>query len=539
MTAIDDRANPPRAPAAARWIVGSLMVLVPVVILPALLPAGSKDDGPDLDPRLLARAVRAEGSSAYLQVNFRDEDGRAVESGKAELHARCPEGNRATSHRTDIRHGVARFGLCDENAVEYWLEARDAVDEQGRRLGAVRAGPFSPRDVPKWITLPPGRSISGRLVDEEGRPVAGVEVRAEPAGAWIPFGQVLSDMAGRDPHATATSGWTGCFTLTGLGPGPYSIVPAKHSGIRPYPLVVPSGATDVRLVLRDRASILRAGRSTLGDCPDLVSLASRAERAHIAGNSALRFGGAVLRVRPTGHRETDRGPARLIPAGEPREGLHLTWRLDLEESAVLLFEGLQADGKYDLWIGPTEDGLSCYLRGISPGAGVVDVELSAGETIRGTAVLASGRGARQVSVVHRNFAVWGKIRDDGEFAIPGLPPGPWMVLAEDWVDGRYLYDSVRARPGRNVSMNPVFDPSHVCNLRLDPDTAGRTEVIEFLIGVLSSDDPRVRERYVLQRVLEIGHANRALLLEESVVDTARRWGRFWQLLNALLLLRDS
>lgn len=133
--------------------------------------------------------------------------------------------------------GIFRLGPAAPGNAK--LVARCSSGDQGSISIAVTAG--MPEVV---VPVKPGASIAGRVVDAEGKPVAGVTVmgtrRSETQSTTIVNGMVTSGAQ------TMTSG-TGTFLLTALPAGAYTLRVldrGKPVGLRGKPIEVTLGATD-------------------------------------------------------------------------------------------------------------------------------------------------------------------------------------------------------------------------------------------------------------------------------------------------------
>jgi hypothetical protein len=123
---------------------------------------------------------------------------------------------------------------------DFWVEAWGATDEDGTPLplGGVVAGPFSPFRPEVEVRLPPERSVSGRVLDEWKRGMAGIRLEAFPD---VPDYE-------REPaaHSTATTDAEGRFELRGLGDYPCRLRVTLPPDRVPIPeRVVPPGTRDL------------------------------------------------------------------------------------------------------------------------------------------------------------------------------------------------------------------------------------------------------------------------------------------------------
>jgi protocatechuate 3,4-dioxygenase beta subunit len=148
---------------------------------------------------------------------------------------------------------------------------------------AVRGPGFAERTLPGvvvaagktadagTITVRPGRSISGRVIDADGKPVAGASVLAGPmlwgTGSKTRTPSGIGGPPGSDAIQDATTDERGMFTLTGVGRGPRHLI-ADHDALgRSLPLTVPPdrSASDIELVLVPLGTL--QGKVTSGGKP--------------------------------------------------------------------------------------------------------------------------------------------------------------------------------------------------------------------------------------------------------------------------------
>lgn len=145
------------------------------------------------------------------------------------------------------------FTILDVPPRTYQLTIRGPGFAE-RTLPAVVVAPGASVDA-GTITVQPGRTISGRVVDGDGKPIAGASVLAGPmlwgtgSKARAPTG--IGGPPGSDAIQDATTDERGMFTLTGVGRGPRHLVADHDAHGRSLPLTVAPdrSASGVELVL--------------------------------------------------------------------------------------------------------------------------------------------------------------------------------------------------------------------------------------------------------------------------------------------------
>src|SRR5690606_22015367 len=147
-----------------------------------------------------------------------------------------------------LRHGAYRLFVSHPA----WLPDRDTVAQ-------VSAGGAESVE----IELTPGGALSGIVVDEEGRPVAGTRIEARPSRVPAATGserrarklEAWLDGAVDDSESVQETGADGRFRIVSLAREPYDIE-ARHESFLPlfYAGVVP-GTEDERLVLAAGSSL--------------------------------------------------------------------------------------------------------------------------------------------------------------------------------------------------------------------------------------------------------------------------------------------
>jgi hypothetical protein len=159
----------------------------------------------------------------------------------ARANVRMFKKNGMESYLTVVDGSFLR-GPADGGATSYEVFEAHASDRTLLPLGPVTYTPASEED--DLVTLPPGRTLSGRVLGPDGQGVFGVEVAAEvprPANPAMGIG-------GAPTHGRTFSDRDGRFRLTSLGEGSYDLTAV------PLPPFVPgssvrsaSGADDAVL----------------------------------------------------------------------------------------------------------------------------------------------------------------------------------------------------------------------------------------------------------------------------------------------------
>jgi Carboxypeptidase regulatory-like domain len=256
------------------------------------------------------------------------------------------------------------------------IEVGGARTIGGAQLGSVLHGPIPATAGEVTIRLPAGRTIEGHLVDEAGKGISGITVRAEPAWREEPGtgGGTVTDLSGR-------------FLLTGLGDTKYRItVLAPFDRARVAERIVPAGTKNLRLV-----------------CPGAVT--------------------AVFVL--------------LGPDGEPARGVMLT-AIPIHSRGGRVSNASGKNGRvelphivpgtaYDLRATASSreaPNLALLLTNVIIGTERTTIRLEAGHVIRGRI-----RGASR-AVIHARLEdslVVARMSEDGTFELRGLTAETWTV----------------------------------------------------------------------------------------------------------------
>lgn len=111
-----------------------------------------------------------------------------------------------------------------------WLKGEHrtvSIKASGYAQTSVRISPRDGEDLDIGvIDLETGRTLAGRVVDENGRPVAGAELELE-VDVELPF-QPPPGTRAKQPKGTATSQSDGSFVMQAVSPGSYEII-SRHA----------------------------------------------------------------------------------------------------------------------------------------------------------------------------------------------------------------------------------------------------------------------------------------------------------------------
>jgi hypothetical protein len=295
-----------------------------------------------------------------------------------------PEGSRQATYLLESEGTNAlggRFRLEVRGAPPFHLAVASPRDGLGRPMNLMPAlqRVDDPAEGAIEVRLAPGRVIRGRVLDESGKGVAGVQVRAE----------VVGDETGRD----------GTFRLVGLlRDAAWLRIHRPRGFVQSDPVQARTGDDEVTVVLR--AGRLISGR-VLG--PD---------------GEPLRDGGV--------HAEWDDTPTA---AEDSRSA-------DVREGSFEV-EGIPADAVVRLTVSAElpENGANpqeAVLEAVRPGTSDLVVRLLAGARISGVVVDEAGKPRKEwteVSAVPENGGPndWEVLGKDGSFVLDGLAPGPHVL----------------------------------------------------------------------------------------------------------------
>jgi protocatechuate 3,4-dioxygenase beta subunit len=382
------------------------------------------------------------------------------------------------------------------------LPAGNKVDVAARRSGYTPAragGVVAPTAEPVTLTLRAASAVRGRVVDEDGEPIADANVRlnVERAGGGFAFA-----MTG----GTARSGDDGRFTVEDVEPGTMRVtanapgflpldrggveVPAGKDleglelvlragaaveGVVTTPEGVPAAGATVRVLEEGGAGppmrmMSGAGAETDGDGRyrlDGVETGRRTLQAEHQGferavaELEVRSGDNQLDLRLGGGQEVS---GRVVgPAGQPVGAATVTlaapgerWSSDrsatTDASGAFTLAGV-TDGTYELAASHADygDGRAAAPVQVAgaPVAGLV-VELPAGAVVSGRLRGLSLAELSRVWVSAFSESSGGKrgtVSFDGRYRIAGLGPGEWQVTARLDVGGKQARGRVTLAAG--------------------------------------------------------------------------------------------
>ena len=330
-------------------------------------------------------------------------------------------------------------GLPSTRIYDFYLRSEEVVDAHQRNL-EIQPGRVLTIDVP--IEL--GAKVSGKVVDEKGAPVEGVElfVRVENSGSSYSSGQ-----QNRTPA-------DGTFSLRGIAPGDVSLRLSKD-GFTPLEteigrLVDGDVRTGVEAVLRRGASV--AGRVQWPDGRPAAKARIEYRFSRQEGNPKFRYfqsesaevtadeqgvfeitglGELPITLTAQGTPPTPAsGPTEETPAEEPKAAA-----MPAAAKAKLAALGYVADPK-----GPKESPWKAHLESVASGTRDLVLTLSKGAAVRGRAVDDLGAAIERFHVRAEpvdGSQEWERTQSavrasgkDGAFEIVGLHEGEWDVYAE-------------------------------------------------------------------------------------------------------------
>jgi len=324
---------------------------------------------------------------------------------RAELHVQTAHGGGSS----EVREGRGDWEFREHSEKSVEVAVSHARDRSGMRLPLGRARVTDvQRGQVVTVQLLPERTITGRVVDAEGRGVTGVKVRADPIdgppddadgvwreGLWL---------WGISPHYMTDSDGSFCIGQLGEGPHRLFVLPAATFAPEPSRLAK-AGDADVLFTLRPATSVRIRVLDAQGRPVTGARVVAELEDANQAKH---RYTQLFERRNLSRAPETD-------GAGEAR------------------LETLDAARRYVLGVQPPKGQLELaeHLEwGWAPQE--TEVRLGAGHTIEGRVVDAVGAPAPHVVVVC--FRATGldtqvTTSEAGHFRFDSLPAGPVRLQA--------------------------------------------------------------------------------------------------------------
>ncbi len=371
-----------------------------------------------------------------------DPDGGAASGGDSEVEPATtpfvegtvvdPQGRPVAGARVGIWRGEAEtLSGADGRFRLAWTEpagAPWALRARGRGFAEVRVGGVSRGDRAVRIVLEPGVSISGRVLDPEGRPARGIRVGDSRTPApKAPEDGASAESAHLDPRFDG-AGWTltdgtGAFTLSDLVMGVSYPILAARSG--DWALVDHGWvkAPAEGLLLR-----LRAGGTLEGLVQDAAGhpVAGARVRSDDGTSVALAF--------DTGSDSAGRFEARGLVPGEA-----LSLRVTAPGFALLLRRGVLVGGPALALV--LEEERPALLR-------IVD-KSGAGAPLAPRSILIRRSDGGETAYDWR-------MTDEGDVSITGIGAGLFLLVAETEGRERVVVEGFRGGgPRRDVRVGPA------------------------------------------------------------------------------------
>lgn len=259
------------------------------------------------------------------------------------------------------------------------------------------------------LVLKEGETISGSVRWADGRPAAGVQVRAD---FDVAFGVGMQAMAANHgAKASTVADGNGVFVLRGLGAGPFSVRAkgessgrARRDGVRP-------GQDGLELILPPEITV--AGR---------VVDQEGAPVTHFSLHMARVNAGDIIRLMGDARRSDVQSDAGEFQVGDLEEG---TWEIQVQGDGLIS----GSPTKVDL---PRGDGAEPLLISLVRAATVTGRVLSpSGEAIQAAKVYASEGGPGwQSMLTEAAFAPETLSDEEGAYELTGIPPGGASLVAE-------------------------------------------------------------------------------------------------------------
>ncbi len=306
--------------------------------------------------------------------------------------------------------------------------------DEARHVRWTRADVRLEKGATKVLDVPltRGASLSGRVVDEERRPVAEAKVLVSE-GDESPFGMVMRAMGG-DPAARIRSRADGTFSASRLPPGENQRLTVQHPDYEKGTL---GGVSLVAGGTRSGAVVtLRRGLVVTGSVKDL-------DGSPVAGVEVALSPSRVVRSSSGGRRMqmSFGGVSEIVPAKSGPDG-----RFELKGVPAGDFA---LTAKAPGWATETVDPLK-LARDVRPDP--VDVVLAPGAAISGVVLRKTGGGAEGYIAIARPS---GKPATGGVGLDPvRMPTGPDGTFLLDGLKAGEMYDLQLFRTGGGFGQGP-------------------------------------------------------------------------------------
>jgi uncharacterized GH25 family protein len=360
------------------------------------------------------------------------------------------------------------------------------------------------------ITLRKGYAVSGRVIDEAGKPIAKARVYAS-GGAWGDYYGVGEEA---DDTAEVTTDDKGTFTIPALAPGPHqlSAVDGEHAPGRTSVTIAEAPITGVEIVMQEGGAISGtvvdvggkpapyATVRVAGSGAQMWQVAARQATTDEAGTFELR---GLSRKKLTARAESDRAASQLVEvdletqarrkdlrlvldvtgsisgvvvddqgapvaevqvnafpdvmSGESLDGIALAGMSSAttDGAGVFTVHGLP-DGSYRLWAARQSSGFEWGQRGVTAKTGDtgVRITLAASGALAGKLVLAGASMPPRVAHVQVGYQAPTPI-EAGSFTVKELAPGSHAVTFRGPEFATLVKYDIVIEPGRTTDLGEV------------------------------------------------------------------------------------
>ncbi len=280
------------------------------------------------------------------------------------------------------------------------------------------------------IKLEPGQTIAGRVEDEEGIPLAGVELTYSSSG--MESGPFLYSAVRK-----AVSDSDGRFDLKGLKEGVYWIDASRAGYVEERMREVATGTDNLRICLRKGAVIKGSLRGELETLPRAVSLEFKSGRR-------------------TRRHKVDLGAENTFCVSNLEKGVY----------SIRVSDGdYISDWVADVSAGPEGEAEEVLLT-VRRGAGISGRVVAAGTKLPLKGILV------QLSPVGSTASEFDSTDEEGKYEFQGLPAGSYRLSARLW------YDSYETKRGEREITLASGEKLPGVRLELDP---GRLVTVSGLV----------------------------------------------------------